>query len=125
MRTFVYKWLPIFFGCHCKKERSFHFRGVQFPICARCTGELMGIFVFLCSCTWYRPSFGISVLLMFPLLVDGFFQLLTSYESKNVRRFVTGLLFGYALTNLFAKSILLVYQAGYNSFLKSREMNVK
>lgn len=50
------------------------------------------------------------------------FHLLTSYESKNVRRFVTGLLFGYARTNLFVKSILLVYQAEYNSFLKSREM---
>ena len=84
----------------------------------------MGIFVFLCSCTWYRPSFGISVLLMFPLLVDGFFQLLTSYESKNVRRFVTGLLFGYALTNLFAKSILLVYQAGNECEMRRSENTV-
>ena len=34
------------------------------------------------------------------------------------RRFVTGLLFGYAFACLFVKSILFVYHAGYDSFLE-------
>ncbi len=119
MRAFVYKWLPIFFGCHCKKERSFCFRGVQFPICARCTGELVGIIIFFCFCAWYRPTLGMTVLLMIPLVIDGFLQFFTSYESTNGRRFMTGLFFGYAFASLFAKSVLFAYQAGYQSFLAS------
>ena len=118
MRAFIYKWLPIFFGCHCRKERSFHFRGIQFPICARCTGELVGMILFFCLCAWYIPNLGLTVLLMIPLLIDGFLQFLTSYESTNSRRFVTGLLFGYACACLFVKSILFVYHAGYDSFLE-------
>lgn len=55
---------------------------------------------------------------MIPLLIDGFLQFLTSYESTNSRRFVTGLLFGYAFACLFVKSILFVYHAGYDSFLE-------
>lgn len=120
MRTFVYRWLPIFFGCHCRKERSFHFRGVQFPICARCTGELIGMVIFFCSCAWYRPDLEVALLLMIPLVADGFLQFLTSYESTNGRRFVTGLLFGYAFACLFVRSILFVYQSGYDSFFRSR-----
>ena len=37
-------------GCHQLPERSFSFRGKQFPVCARCTGvfigEVLGIFLF-------------------------------------------------------------------------------
>ena len=29
-------------GCRCRPDRSFHFRGRPFPICARCTGILCG-----------------------------------------------------------------------------------
>ena len=37
------RWLPVFFGCHCRSDRSFFWKGKQLPICARCTGELAGI----------------------------------------------------------------------------------
>ena len=44
LRRWLWRWLPIIFGCHCRPDRSFHFRdGTPFPICARCTGELAGI----------------------------------------------------------------------------------
>ena len=44
LRRWLWRWLPILFGCHCRPDRSFHFRdGTPFPICARCTGELAGI----------------------------------------------------------------------------------
>ncbi|WP_334117834.1 DUF2085 domain-containing protein [uncultured Oscillibacter sp.] len=43
LRRWLWRWLPILFGCHCRPDRSFHFRdGTPFPICARCTGELAG-----------------------------------------------------------------------------------
>lgn len=41
-------------------------------------------------------SVPIMVLLMVPMVLDGFFQLLTPYESKNYRRCITGILFGIA-----------------------------
>ncbi len=96
------KFLRIFFGCHARPDRSFYFRGKQFPICARCTGELVGMI--LCIPTlilWGCPSFGIVLLLMVPLIVDGSIQKLTSYESGNIRRLITGILFGMALIFIF------------------------
>lgn len=96
------KFLRIFFGCHARPDRSFYFRGKQFPICARCTGELVGMI--LCIPTlifWGCPSFGIVLLLMIPLIFDGFLQRLTSYESGNIRRLITGILFGIALIYAF------------------------
>ncbi len=96
------KFLRLFFGCHARPDRSFYFRGKQFPICARCTGELVGMI--LCIPTlifWGCPSFGIVLLLMVPLIIDGSVQKLTSYESGNIRRLITGILFGMALIFTF------------------------
>ena len=42
---FITKYLPIIFGCHCRADRSFYCKNKKFPICARCTGELIGIIV--------------------------------------------------------------------------------
>ena len=42
MIPWLYKWLPIVFGCHCRPDRSFYWKGKKFPLCARCTGELAG-----------------------------------------------------------------------------------
>jgi uncharacterized membrane protein len=35
-----------------------------------------------------------------PMLLDGFIQLLTEYTSNNIKRMVTGLLFGLAVPSL-------------------------
>ena len=91
------KFLRIFFGCHARPERSFFFRGKQFPICARCTGELVGMIagIPIAICLGV-PEFYIVALMMVPMLFDGFLQLLTAYESGNIRRLLTGILFGIA-----------------------------
>ena len=108
MKEWMYKWLPIIFGCHCRDERSFHYKGRKFPICARCTGELVGILLALFSCFFFRlPVWG-CILIMIPLIVDGNIQMFTKYESNNFRRFVTGFLFGYGLLMLFAISMVAV-----------------
>ena len=90
MRVWIYKWLPIIFGCHCRSDRSFYWKGTQFPICARCTGELVGIL--LCPVTFPLVSWSpwIFAVLMLPMILDGVIQMLTSYESNNRRRFLTG-----------------------------------
>lgn len=95
------KFLRIFFGCHARPDRSFFFYGKQFPICARCTGELIGILAGICIVIFYGyPRFFMIPLLMLPMVLDGFLQLLTPYKSGNIRRVVTGFLFGIAFVFL-------------------------
>lgn len=95
------KFLRIFFGCHCRPDRSFFWRGKQFPICARCTGELIGILGGIPIIFAYGyAGLPLMALLMAPMVADGLIQLLTSYESTNLRRLLTGILFGIAFDSL-------------------------
>lgn len=115
LRRWLWQWLPILFGCHCRPDRSFHFRdGTPFPLCARCTGELAGILAALASYWIVHPSTAVSVGLLIPLVTDGVFQLCTSYESGNLRRLVTGALFGYGLTGLLLASLGWAYRWGFD-----------
>ena len=112
IKKFLCKWLPIFFGCHCREERSFHYRGRKFPICARCTGELVGMVTGLFSCFFFMPSLVFSLSLMLPMLIDGFIQLKTSYESNNLKRAITGFFFGYGLFMLLAVTTVMAFEYG-------------
>lgn len=106
MIAWLYKWLPIIFGCHCRADRSFYYKGRQFPICARCTGELVGMLIAAVVCFFYLPPVWVTLVLMVPMVADGTIQLLTRYESTNPRRLATGILFGYAFM-----ALLVIYYA--------------
>ena len=54
------------------------------------------------------PDWRLCLLLMLPMLADGFAQRLTPYQSGNLRRLVTGMLFGFALIGLLAVSTVYV-----------------
>lgn len=113
MKTWFYKWLPIIFGCHQRPERSFFYKGEHFPICARCTGELIGVFIGVMGIyLWIQFPFLIWLVFMLPMIIDGFLQLITSYESNNLKRFITGLLFGMGLTVVFIHSNIYVFMLG-------------
>lgn len=112
VELWLYKWLPIFFGCHCRPDRSFIIRHRRFPICARCTGELVGMLISLVCCFFFFPPVWLGLLLMVPMVIDGFVQLKTSYESTNLRRFVTGSLFGYAFWALLMLSFVATFNFG-------------
>ena len=72
----------------------------------------MGILVSLFSCFFFRLSIPVSILILLPMIVDGFVQLKTSYESNNRRRFVTGFLFGYGFFMLFIITTIMAFQFG-------------
>ena len=108
------KWLPIIFGCHGKAERSFFINGKQFPICARCTGELIGIIMIAITYWFYHLPTLYAIFLLFPMILDGGIQLFTKYESNNYLRFFTGFLFGYSLFQLFFSSLIATYWYGYH-----------
>jgi len=87
--------LQFAFMCHRRPDRSFHCRGKQFPICARCTGILLGYFIGYGSAFFTGViSVYYALLLCVPLIIDGVIQFLTSYESTNLRRLFTGILTG-------------------------------
>ena len=79
-------------GCHQMPERSFFYKGYQFPLCARCTGlvigYLMGILIyFLKIINWE-----IAILLCIPLVIDGGSQYLKWRMSNQRLRLITGIL---------------------------------
>ncbi len=92
-------WGP--FYCHRRPERSFFFRGRQFPVCARCTGMLFGyctIPLFLLHILKLNLLW--SMLFLLPMVLDGYTQSMGYRASNNILRFVTGLLFGIGQVGL-------------------------
>jgi uncharacterized membrane protein len=81
--------------CHKRPERSFFYKGKQFPVCARCTGSFVGYgaFPFLLLGI-LRINIWTAVLLNVPTLIDGTTQLLGWRKSNNTLRFITGILSG-------------------------------
>lgn len=99
MNKFKIEWV----ACHRKPERSFFYRGKQFPVCARCTGIYIGyisIFVFAVTLKPFPALW--SLMLMIPLLVDGLTQAYSDRVSNNTLRLTTGILFGVGLSSLGA-----------------------
>lgn len=82
--------------------------GCKFGVCARCTGMysglLIGLLVSELLLQWRIPKV-IPILLMLPMILDGGVQTIAYifapeqgfYESNNVRRLLTGLLFGFGV----------------------------
>ena len=112
MKNWMYRWLPIIFGCHCKEDRSFYWKNEKFPICARCTGEAIGMIVGLLCCIFFRTTIKFSVIIMLPMILDGTVQMFTKYESNNFKRVITGMLFGYGAVMLFIISNIAAVQFG-------------
>ena len=62
---------------------------------------------------FWLPSIPVSMLIMIPMVIDGFVQLKTRYESTNPRRFVTGFFFGWGLMALLLLSTAAAFRFGY------------
>ncbi len=101
-------------GCHQKYERSFHFFGCQFFVCARCTGIAVGQFLALLSVAYYKNA-SLSLLFIWAavsvsaLAVDGLGQLWGYWVSTNLRRFVTGLFSGFCFVAFIVGFIIRIF----------------
>ena len=100
--------------CHQMPSRSFFIGSYQFPLCARCTGIMVGrlialllfpVFLFFVDVPLLSALIVLPILLV-PLAVDGLVQKFTSYESTNFRRMVTGILWGFAEMTLILMGIV-------------------
>lgn len=91
-----------FFGCHQMESRSFCFKGYQFPICARCTGVLLGELLAIILIIFnVRINMIFSVILLLFMGLDWFIQYVHILESNNIRRLITGLSGGIGLTFIY------------------------
>lgn len=92
--------------CHSIPERCFVYNNRCLPICARCTGILVGGIVSLLIFNIFiiHISYEISFILALPMVIDGGLQYFNRINSNNNRRFVTGLLFGIG-TVIFSQNI--------------------
>jgi len=100
-------------GCHQMHERSFFFRGCQFPVCARCTGlftgQIAGMVSFLVFLNFNAKLLAVCAAVSVALLgIDGFFQLKGIWVSTNPRRLFTGILCGFFVTGFFIKIITIL-----------------
>jgi len=100
--------------CHQRPDRSFFFRGHQFPVCARCTGFLVGTAAY-CIYSYMVPVFYsynlliFAILIQLPYIIDGTTQYFGYRESNNTLRFITGFIgaIGLIITARIFKIVLL------------------
>lgn len=89
--------------CHRKPERSFFFRGKQFPVCARCTGIHIG-YIAMPFFLFDVIKFNLWVTIIFVLttIIDGLAQAYLDRESNNLLRVTSGMLTGVGLMSLMS-----------------------
>lgn len=89
--------------CHQMPERSFFWKGKQFPVCARCTGIYIGyLSMFLFVFQLIHINFWISLLLIVPTYIDGMTQAFCNRESNNALRAISGFTAGIGIMSVVA-----------------------
>ena len=85
--------------CNGIASRALHIGGFCFPLCYRCTFIL--IFFAICMVIFYRRQvrmpYMLIVICMIPMIVDGSIQTFFAVISTNLKRAITGGLFGIGL----------------------------
>ena len=96
-------------GCHQMEERSFHFKGYQFPVCARCTGVFLGeIIAIVLLLLGIKINIFMSIALLLIMGFDWFIQYIKLLQSTNIRRLITGTLAGLGLTFIYYYVIVFI-----------------
>jgi len=95
-----HKKIRLFLFCHGLPDRSPNFLGHKSPICYRCIGLIAGfipiLFYHIQRSNVFQLLWGI--ILIVPVLIDGFTQNLGLRKSNNLLRFVTGSTGGLGLS---------------------------
>lgn len=89
-------------GCHRIPERSFFFKGHQFPVCARCTGVAIGQLVAIFVNILISVPLSVAIILLGIMGIDWGIQEIGLKKSTNLRRLITGFLGGFGLFSIYA-----------------------
>ncbi|RKY81790.1 hypothetical protein DRQ07_03110 [candidate division KSB1 bacterium] len=90
--------------CHQQEQRSFKIHGVQLAVCSRCTGLYTGFFAGVIFYPFLSGKFKFKKLLIAGavlLFLEFIFSHLYMFNSSNTIRFLTGLLPGFVVANIF------------------------
>jgi uncharacterized membrane protein len=91
-----FKWLVEIVPCHRMKSRSLKIKGYTLPLCARCTGILLGYLFFPLLLVFHLNfSLWLGILLNFPMVLDGWTQKKKLRMSNNPLRLTTGIVSGF------------------------------
>jgi uncharacterized membrane protein len=87
--------------CHNLPDRTIYFKNKPLPLCARCTGTLVGVLT-LPIFHWeiISPSLIVIFVLGLPALLDASTQFFGLRESNNKLRLITGFLLGMSIACL-------------------------
>ena len=89
-------------GCHQMESRSFSLWGYQFPLCARCTGVLVGeITSVIMIILGIRLAWPLIIAFILVMGADWFIQYIELVMSNNVRRLITGTMCGMGVTYIY------------------------
>ncbi|MBP5604113.1 MAG: DUF2085 domain-containing protein [Ruminiclostridium sp.] len=96
-------------GCHQRPERSFFIGGYQFPVCARCTGVLVGqSAAFAGLAAKKKVPFALASGMLLVMGADWFAQYTGICGSTNIRRLVTGIIGGAGIVFIYADIVITI-----------------
>ena len=72
-------------GCHRMPERSFFYKGYQFPVCARCTGVCLGQLTAIIVNLFYKIPLKFALICLTIMGFDWGIQELKIIPSTNFR----------------------------------------
>ena len=110
---FIYQRLSQFGSipmCNGISERAPHILGFCFPLCYRCTFIVILFIMTLYIAYKHKKTIPLYVifLCMLPMIIDGSLQTFWGMMSNNLRRALTGAVFGYALGMLVTKAYIYI-----------------
>ncbi|WP_353892466.1 DUF2085 domain-containing protein [Proteinivorax hydrogeniformans] len=97
-------------GCHQKASRSFFINNYQLPVCARCSGVLLGQAMAVLAMIFFRYIGSITwgIVFLAVMFIDWLTQATKLKKSTNSRRLITGLLGGIGYITVLTNLILVV-----------------
>lgn len=109
-------------GCHQMAERSFFYKGRQFPVCARCTGVFIGHFLSIVLFFLKKQiPFRSCCILIAIMGADWTIQEAGIKPSTNRRRVISGFCGGLGLFSIYA----LIINKLWSLFIKARFFTYK
>jgi len=106
-------------GCHQLAERSLFFKSYQMPVCARCTGVIIGYLLAFPSYILFGFRCRISCFSCLCMLIDWSLQACRIKPSTNKRRLITGVLGGFGIMSI-QLGLVMKLLSQFNHFLNLR-----
>ncbi len=95
-------------GCHQMADRSFFIKKRQFPLCARCTGVIIGYVFVFASAAFYKFPVWICFVFCSIMFFDWLIQFMGIKKSSNLRRLITGIIGGIGVMSIEIYALLVI-----------------